>query len=278
MWNEPRNWKWMVPGALFTVLTVVGAWLFAQDANNSRWWGWGSVWGVAFVFFLAWITNWWAYIAMHIVNNSVALRKSQYETPEVRMFEAAKGMHPESVASLLAHRRLIWEVEYLAVGDMIDWVLHEAPSVRLGFVDFVLEYSNGTSVMPKSMLSQGSKQFDPTETFTDYEQYDALILLMQHLFMCTEALGNQAPKWIAPWTPELVRHRFGLESGFYEAEGTNMMQAVERAREARAAEIAGAGARADPLRAVKDKIEQDALDGLEQTAEMRKKYQSSRIS
>jgi hypothetical protein len=133
------------------------------------------------------------------------------------MFEAAKGMHPKAVEALLLHRRTIWRVKNLPRRDRVDWVLDEAESVHMGFVDFVLEHSSGAALMSKRLLSDGSKQYDPEGIVTDYEQYDDLMMLMRQKLMVTKAYGNQAPQWLPPWNPELARHRWGLDGALGEA-------------------------------------------------------------
>lgn len=227
MFHEPRNWKWMVPGMLAMACAVGGTRLLMEGLE---WWSW-LVYGVGSVMGLGMMVNLWAYVQERGAGAYAVIRRAQNTTPEVRLFEAAKGMHPEAVAALLAHRRLLWRIKYVPVGELVDWVLDEAPDVHVGFVNFVLDHSTESTVMKKGTLSEGSRQFDPAGVVTDYEQYDSLLLLMQQKLMCTEAFGNQAPKWIAPWGPGMARHRFGAGMGEYEAEGSELLKAMERARE-----------------------------------------------
>lgn len=239
LFNEPRNWKWMVPGAFLVVdiasfMWVTWRWAEADTPEKAEMWIWIGILvvGIGLLLFLATVMNWWLYFASNRADIIATLQNAQNSTPEVRMFEAARGMHQDAVHDLLAHRRMLWRIPYVAVGELVDWVLDDAPGVRAGFADFVLDHSTKTSVMPKSMLSDKSTQFDPTGIVQDREQYDALILLMQQKLMCTRAYGNQPPAWIAPWTPEMVRHRFGLEEGAYQAERTdNVLRAIEQAKE-----------------------------------------------
>jgi hypothetical protein len=179
-------------------------------------------------------------------------------------------MHPEAVKALLVHRRTIWRLKYVPIKDLVDWVLDEADNVHAGFVDFVLDHSNMTAVMSKRLLSDGSKQFDPEDMVTDYEQYDALILLMQQKLMITQAFGNQAPQWLPPYSPELARHRFGLDGAVGEEpeERSEALKAVVRAQR----KDGEAGGPSSALRSAqggeRDVISQ-ALEGLEQTQAMR---------
>jgi hypothetical protein len=166
---------------------------------------------------LAAAVNLWLYVQSRWADLWAEVQITRNATPEVRMFEAAKGMHPEAVKALLVHRRTIWRMKYIPLRDVVDWVLDEAPNVHGGFVDFVLDHSNGT-LMPKRLLVEGSTKFDPDGLVTDYQQYDDLLMLMQSKLMCTQAYGNQAPHFLPPWTVELVRHRFGLDGAGYQVD------------------------------------------------------------
>lgn len=215
MYGESRNWKWMVPAALIAPCV---AW-YGQAITAWRWSIWSSLipLGLAIVLFVAALVNGWAYIAERISEMNANSRTVQNSTPEVRMFEAAKGMHPDAVKALLVHRRTVWRVKYIPLKDTVDWILDEAPNVHAGFVDFVLDRSNGT-LMSKRLLSEGGKQFDPEGIISDYEQYDSLLALLQSKLMCTAAYGNQSPKFLPPWNVELLRKRFGLDGEGYQVD------------------------------------------------------------
>jgi len=225
LFNTPRNWKWMVPAAL--VAPCVFWW------NN--WVMSGGVWAelaiiplcLAFVLGISALINLILYAYHHwslMYSDVQAVRNS---TPEVRMMEAAKGMHPEAVKALLVHRRSIWRIKYVPLKDVVDWIFDEVPTVHAGFVDFVLDHSTGRSVMPKGLLSQGSKQFDPDGLVSDYEQYDDLLHFLQAKLMLTQAFGNQAPQWLPPWNADLVRHQFGLDGTPYAVEDEGISEAMQ---------------------------------------------------
>lgn len=259
MFRETRNWKWMVPAALIPVMIVIWNWMMER--------GWEDAAmipvGIGGILFIAALMNGALYFYEHWLDMFVTVQQARNSTPEVRMFEAAKGMHPDAVEALLIHRRAIWRIKYLPFKDVADWILDEAPSVHAGFIDFVLDHSNSVSVMSQhGILSQGSKQFDPEGLIEDRQQYEDFILLMQQKLMCTEALGNQPPKWIPPWTPELVRHRFGLDGDQYVVEEqSEAMAALRRAQ----AKVPANGLHAKT--GIPSVV--NALDGLEQTAEMK---------
>jgi len=209
------------------------------------------------VLFVAAAMNFVLYIYDRWADLYATVQTARNSTPEVRMFEAAKGMHPDAVQALLIHRRAIWRIKYVPLKDIADWILDEAPTVHAGFVDFVLDHSGNGSVMSKRLLSDKSKQFDPEGLITDYQQYDDLISLLQQKLMCTQAFGNQPPQWLAPWNADLVRRRFGLDGDQYVVEEQSEAMAALR----RAQAVQKTAARQDVI--------EKALEGLEQTQEMR---------
>lgn len=267
MYGEPRNWKWMVPMALVAPCLV----LFSQAWNVWQWGAWALIpLGLAIVLFISSVINAWAYIAEKWSNTYANIRTVQNSTPEVRMFEAAKTMHPEAVKALLVHRRTVWRVKYIPLKDTADWILDEAPNVHAGFVDFVLDRSNGT-LMSKRLLNEGSKQFDPEGIISDYEQYDSLLALMQSKMMCTAAYGNQSPKFLPPWTVELLRRRFGLDGEGYQVDD-GMSEAMRKVVQAQSRTSNVEGQTSEGVRreavGVPNVIEQ-ALADLEQTSAMK---------
>lgn len=229
--NEPRNWKWMVPA----ILAAPCVWWWNDWAMGGDPWKKLAIIPAMLVgiFTTSTLINGALYVYHHWSRMYSDVQTAKNSTPEVRMFEAARTMHPEAVKALLVHRRSIWRIKYVPVKDTVDWIFDEIPTVHAGFVDFVLDHSSERSVMSKGLLSQGSKQFDPDGLISDYEQYDDLLHYLQAKLICTQAFGNQAPQWLPPWNPELLRHRFGLDGAPYavEEEGiSESMQAVIRAQ------------------------------------------------
>jgi len=272
MFNEPRNWKWMVPAALIPMMIIVWNWMMEQ--------GWGD-WGilplfVAGILTVAALINLWLYVQSHAASIYADFQAAKNATPEVRMFEAARGMHPQAVEALLIHRRAIWRIKYVPLRDVADWIFDEAPTVHAGFLDFALDHSNAISIMPKhGILSQGSKQFDPEGFIDDIQQYDDLLLLLQQKLICTQALGNQSAHWLPPWNPDLVRHRFGLDGEQYVVEEmSDAMKAIQRAQARTPLSPYSATSpqirQASNLGNGKSVIEQ-AFEGLQQTQEMKLK-------
>ena len=258
----------MVPGTVGIVLVVAGLESMSRD---QAWYWWTILFGVAGICLVAALENLWARVADDWANNWVNVRSEMNATPEVRMFEAAKGMHPDAVRALLIHRRTVWRVKYIPLKDVVDWIMDEAPNVHAGFVDYVLDRSNGT-IMSKRLLSEGSKSFDPDGLVTDYQQYDDLIKLMQRKLMITGAYGNQGPKIIPPWTLETIRHWFGLDGAAYgvEEDVSDAMRRVMAEQKKAGVDGSSAGVGRD---AAGVPVISKALEGLEQTAEMRARTQ-----
>jgi hypothetical protein len=165
-------------------------------------------------------------------------------------------MHPDAVRYLLTQRRTLWRIRYVAQADLVDWILDDAPSVHVGFVEFVLDHSSSDSLMPISMLSEGAYLFDPDKMITDRQQYNDLLMLLQQRLMVTQAFGNQSAKWISPWGPENARRRMGLDD---DGSAELPMEALGRTGE-RAEEWAGRDSLADLdqtewLRRINDRTE-----------------------
>jgi hypothetical protein len=260
----------MVPAAFVPVCIW---WWHDWDMAGGEWYDLALIpLGLAVILFIAAFVNLALYVYHYWADMYSEVRATQNMTSEVKMFEAARGMHPEAVKALLLHRRTIWRLKYVPAKDLVDWILDDAENVHAGFVDFVLDHSNLTSVMSKRLLSDGSKGFDPEDIVTDYEQYDSLILLMQQKLMITSAYGNQAPQWMPPWNPESARHRFGLD-GAVNAEPESMseaMMAVVRAQTPQRSSSASPQiGRASNLGGEPRDLIAEALDGLEQTQQMK---------
>jgi len=211
--NEPRVWKWMVPAFVMVGLVPVALLIndMAQE-NGWAWFAWCNFPVVGWMFFLG-IQAWAAFKAYYRaleVQDFVDRRNALATTPEVKMFEYARSMHPEAVRSLLLQKKIIWRVKAARPGDMADWVLDEDPSIRVRFVEYILENSTKVKLMPQNLLSEGAFTFDPQRLVSDREMYQALHRVLINHQMATDAFGNQPGQWIPPWEPELVAGRWGI--------------------------------------------------------------------
>jgi len=211
--NEPRVWKWMVPSALMVAMMPAAAWVnMVAERNGWAWMLWCSLFLVGTMPLFG-IQAWAAFAAYYRhmeIDDYASKRNALSTTAETRLFEYARSMHPETVKLLLLQRKVIWRVKEAKPGEMADWVLDADPTVRVAFVEYVLENSTKVKMMPLNMLSEGAYTFDPEKLVTDREQYHAFHKLLINRGMATEAFGNQPGQWIEPWNPDLVSARWGI--------------------------------------------------------------------
>lgn len=211
--NEPRVWKWMVPGALMVAMMPVAAWVnMIAERNGWAWMLWCAFFLVGTMPLFG-IQAWAAFAAYYRhmeIDDYASKRNALSTTAETRLFEYARTMHPETVKLLLLQRKTIWRVKEAKPGEMADWVLDADPSVRVAFVEYVLENSTKVKMMPLNLLSEGAYTFDPEKLVTDREQYHAFHKILINRGMATEAFGNQPGQWIEPWNSDLVAARWGI--------------------------------------------------------------------
>jgi hypothetical protein len=218
--NEPRNFKWMIPGMFVPIWIIVLVWM----VSNSNWWiqlaGLIPAFGVL-VFGLAAIKNFKAYFSTLDTDNFVARQRASIQTPETLIFEAARGMHPETARLALEHRKttLTIKAKDYEPDDYLDMVLEEAPKVHLGFMLFFLHNSTASQCMSKRLLSEGSRKMDPTGVILDREQYDAFAEVLQKKMMVTKPYGESMPPlWIANYDPETAAKKLGIWPWYREEE------------------------------------------------------------
>jgi hypothetical protein len=207
----------MVPGALMIAMMPAAAWVnMAAERNGWAWMLWCSCFLIGAMPLFG-IQAWAAFAAYYRhmeIDDYATKRNALSTTAETRLFEYARTMHPETVKLLLLQRKTIWRVKEAKLSEMADWVLDADPSVRVEFVEFVLQNSTRVKLMPMgSGLSDGAYTFDPANLVTDYDQYRAFHRILINRGMATEAFGNQPGQWIEPWTPELVAARWGIRLG-----------------------------------------------------------------
>jgi hypothetical protein len=204
----------MVPGVAMVALISLAGWVnMAAERNGWAWMLWCSFFLIGAMPLLG-IQAWAAFSAYyrHLdIEDYASKRNALSTTAETRLFEYARSMHPETVKLLLLQRKVIWRVKEAKPGEMADWVLDADPTVRVAFVEYVLENSTKVKMMPiNTHLSEGAYTFDPEKLVTDREQYHALHKLLINRGMATEAFGNQPGQWIEPWNPDLVAARWGI--------------------------------------------------------------------
>jgi len=212
--SDPKVWKWIVPAAAMVAMIPLGLWVDLIAERNS----WPPL-GFCNIFLFGLIPIFgiqaWAAFAAYYrhldVEDYSQKRAALSTTAEVRLFEYARTMHPDTVKLLLMHRKTKWRVKEAKIGELVDWVLDADPRVHVGFVEYVLGHSNLYSLMPMGAFSDKAFEFDQDKLITDYEQYRAFHRILVNRMMATDALGNQSGQWIEPWNPELVARQFGVE-------------------------------------------------------------------
>ena len=208
--NNPRVWKFMVPGAGAAAVLMLQMWI---GGNGKPWMQLYCAYATVPVMILLaaqCLAMFWAYYLRIFNDEFVERRRALSTTAETKLFEMARMMHPETVKLLLMHRKTKWRIKEAKVNELVDWVLDADPRIRYEFVEYVLVNSNQYAMMPLGRLSDKSFQFDPDRLINDYEQYRAFHKLLMNRMMVTDALGNQAGQWIEPWNPELVARQFGI--------------------------------------------------------------------
>jgi hypothetical protein len=178
----------------------------------------GSLIFVVVLLIVQTISGYRAYYRQIEVDQLSQKRTALADTAEVRLAEFMRQMHPETVRLFLKHRLEVWRVREMAGNELVTWVLDADPRINHEFVEYVLRHSNFYNLMPKRLFNDKSYKFDPMGVVTDYEQYDALVALMQRRGWITDGHGNQPPVWIEPWKPELAARRFGLDISAEEGE------------------------------------------------------------
>lgn len=211
--SDPRNWKWMVPGIIFSVLMLMTRYLLQSPTDWVR--GMGIVPGVAaMICAIAAIGNFIDYRREHEVSVFERRRRAMAFSALANELEGARGVSPESVKVLVNERHRVWMLKsgVKVDGIMPHSVLYGAPDVTDFFLQYFLEGSTEKSVMPKRVLSEGRKnRFDPWGAVDEYTMYDRLIALLERQGKVRRWSEFDSYEWIEPWSPELVAEDFGLE-------------------------------------------------------------------
>lgn len=208
--NNPRVWKFMVPGVGAAAVLMLQMWIGGSGKPWMQLYCAYATVPVMILLAVQCVVMFWAYYARIFNDEFVERRRALSTTAETKLFEMARMMHPETVKLLLMHRKTKWRIKEAKVNELVDWVLDADPRIRFEFVEYVLVNSNQYAMMPLGSLSDKSFKFDPDRLVNDYDQYRAFHKLLMNRMMVTDALGNQAGQWIEPWNPELVARQFGI--------------------------------------------------------------------
>ena len=200
----------LVPGVAAGLLLGLALWVRTSELEMAGYCS-GSLFFVAVLLLVQAFSGYRAYYRQIEVDQLSQRRTALADTAEVRLAEFMRQMHPETVRLFLKHRLEVWRIREMPGRELVTWVLDADPRINHEFVEYVMRHSNFFNMMPKRLLSDKATSFDPMGVVTDYEQYDALVALMQGRGWVTVGFGNQPPAWIEPWKPELVARRFGLD-------------------------------------------------------------------
>ncbi len=216
MFNEPRNWKWMVPALVSAALAIAAVWLYADWPVL----GWiAAAW--AGILAVAALLNAWLYFSSHFTDLYVERRRADAITPQNRLAEVLVQCHPAVVDVIKLYGRMAWQILPGARPDaLVTWVLYGTQVTYEFLMDFLNESTKVSCVSEWRFSSQGAKHYAPegqeASWCTDREQYQQLIAYLFGLCRVTRAHGNQAAQWIPPWNPETVAHTMGID--LYEEE------------------------------------------------------------
>ena len=220
--NE-RSYIWMsIVGA---VLVVMALWAWGYATGALEWLNvcssvLGTV-GGALLLWSLWLV--WLEAREAAVFDLQGRQRALSTTAMSTLLEAAKGVHPDVLEQLFRDRARRWGlVSGTKSKDKSPYsVLQARPEVTDRFVAYFLMMSNQKTYMPKRMLSDGDKRFDPLGSVTAYEMYDALESLLIEEIKVTRPLGANKPGyWLAGWDPESVAADFGINLNDYEYETT----------------------------------------------------------
>lgn len=213
MYSDARNWKWMVPGAAFGLAMLLTRSLMLSPFEWIRWAALVSGLTAA-VCAIASVGNLIDYRRAAAVTMFERKRNAMAITPLSAELTAARGVHPDAVKLLINERHRVWMMKsgVKSEGVIPHSVLFGAPNVTEFFLQYFLESSTETMVMPKRLLSDKRKnRFDPWGAVTEYVMYDHLIALLERQGKVHKWSEYEQYEWVDPWTPALVAEDYGLE-------------------------------------------------------------------
>ena len=142
--SEARNWKWMVPGALFGLFLLVTRSLLVSDIELVRWLALvpGVITAICAV---ATIGNFYDYRREMSTSFYERRQNAMARTPTASELEGAKGVHPDVARMIVRERKRAWMLKGQGRND----VLFNAPNVTDVFVVYFLQNSTEMFVMQK---------------------------------------------------------------------------------------------------------------------------------
>ena len=208
MFNEPRNWKWMVPAMFVPVFGTVATWMVEQAEL------WMQIIGVvtgmwAVICLVSAIMNCWAYFSEIAINEFAETQRARATTELVMLSENMKALHPSAVNVLAMFGRATWQVIPGSLPDVDPIYVLYPTQVTYEFIAEFLRESNGQFCPAEwKFTNDGAKHYAPEGLkegwCTDREQYQQLITYLQRRLMVTMPYGNQPAAYLGAWNPKMV--------------------------------------------------------------------------
>ena len=200
------KWIWF---AILAAVLFGAAW----GALNMGWDELGSVLGVVMVIFtIAALAEFAAHYGE--VGSVIFARRQEAvnTTPLVLIAEALRGLHPDNVAVLNRFAvHTVWDVQIDLEAGERDWILR-GTDVHFGFIEYVLDSSQGGRLYPRNKFLEGSKKWDPMGIVEDREQHRQFELWLSTRLVVVREFGENHPAmFLPPWTPEVLKVRMGFE-------------------------------------------------------------------
>lgn len=249
-----KTWKWVLPGFICILLTWGGVMVFVKGWKDA-----GSLMIILALFAFAIAgTKYWEINSNIAVENYRKRKEADAITPRGMMLEAGKGVHPETIRLILGEQARRWGlVSGSKSGTGKPYaVLFARPRVTEEFLVYFLRGSSERHYMSKhGRLSDGDKSWDPQGIVSAYEMYDDLESLLVEEMKVTRPFGNTKPGyWLGEWDARSVGLDFGVD--------------IDEWSDGEVVETVTASS---TVRGEVPSVIAKALEGLEQTPEMKQK-------
>lgn len=219
--NDPRNWKWMLPGMVFGLAILITRYLLLSSTEWVRWLA--IVTGiVAAICGIASIGNFIDYRRDQAVRMLERRQSAISRTPLSVELESARGVHPDVARTIIRERKRAWMLRGHGRND----VLFDAPNVTDIFMEYVLLNSSESLVMAKNLFVDGRKnRFDPNGAVTEREMYDDLTNLLAIEGKIHRWSEFSQWEWVKPWGPRSVAEDYRLVMDWDDEEPTKTVEA-----------------------------------------------------
>ena len=139
-WNEPRNWKWMVPACLAALFGVISPWVWCRSEVL----GWTTAIWAGILGFSA-LMNCWLYFEQHFTDLYEQRQRANAITPQTVMADHMQQLHPAAINVLAMYGRTTWMILPGGQPDQnVEWVIY-GTKVTYGFIIEFLQSSTKMS-------------------------------------------------------------------------------------------------------------------------------------